>query len=213
MRKLAIMAALASTALATPAVARDNSWYVGVDAGAMIVEDTKMDFSIDDSEFIADIDDAVIVDYGTGLDIGLLGGYDFGGFRLEGELAWKRANIHEATLDPGLIGGTSAQTFDVDGHGRVFSAMVNGMLDFGDDDGWSGFVGIGGGLAKVKLNVEDEGDEIDADDSDGVFAWQVMAGVRRAVSANIDLGLKYRFFTTTTFKLGDVEDGGRLEGR
>ena len=50
MRKLAIMAALASTALATPAVARDNSWYVGVEGGAMIVEDTKLDFDIDDGE-------------------------------------------------------------------------------------------------------------------------------------------------------------------
>ena len=44
MRKLAIMAALASTALATPAVAVDNSWYVGVEGGAMIVEDANLDF-------------------------------------------------------------------------------------------------------------------------------------------------------------------------
>ena len=39
MRKLAIAVALASTALATPAVARDNSFYVGVEGGIMIVED------------------------------------------------------------------------------------------------------------------------------------------------------------------------------
>ena len=39
MRKLAIVMALASTALATPALARDKAWYVGVEGGAMIVED------------------------------------------------------------------------------------------------------------------------------------------------------------------------------
>ena len=37
MRKLAISLALASTALASPALARDDQWYVGVDGGAMIV--------------------------------------------------------------------------------------------------------------------------------------------------------------------------------
>jgi opacity protein-like surface antigen len=82
MRKLAIMAALATTALATPAVARDHSWYVGVDAGAMIVEDTKLDFS---NDLGSDVNDAIILDYDLGYDIGLNGGYDFGGFRLEGE--------------------------------------------------------------------------------------------------------------------------------
>ncbi len=39
MRKTAILLALASTALAAPAFARDKSWYVGVEGGGMIVED------------------------------------------------------------------------------------------------------------------------------------------------------------------------------
>ena len=43
MRKLAIAVALASTALATPALARDKAWYVGVEGGAMIVEDIHFD--------------------------------------------------------------------------------------------------------------------------------------------------------------------------
>ena len=42
MRKLAISLALASTALASPALARDDQWYVGVDGGAMIVEDLSL---------------------------------------------------------------------------------------------------------------------------------------------------------------------------
>ena len=43
MRKLAVAMALASTALATPALARDDSWYVGVEGGAMIVQDLHFD--------------------------------------------------------------------------------------------------------------------------------------------------------------------------
>ena len=52
MRKLAIVVALSSTVLATPALARNSAWYVGGDFGAMIVEDIDFDFGItaDDPE-------------------------------------------------------------------------------------------------------------------------------------------------------------------
>ncbi|HEX5535627.1 MAG TPA: flagellar motor protein MotB, partial [Sphingobium sp.] len=39
MRKLALAAALATTALASPAFARDDAWYIGAHGGGMIVED------------------------------------------------------------------------------------------------------------------------------------------------------------------------------
>ena len=83
MRKLAIAMALASTALATPAVARDNSWYVGVEGGPMIVEDIDLDY--DDGTLA--INDAINIDHNTGFDVDLIGGYDFGAFRVEGEIA------------------------------------------------------------------------------------------------------------------------------
>ncbi len=95
--------------------------------------------------------------------------------------------------------------FDVDGKVRVLSAMVNGLLDFGDDDGWNGYVGGGVGVARVKYTLDQE-DFGSVSESDGTFAWQVIAGVRKAVSANVDLGLKYRFFNTTKYKFGD-DDG------
>ena len=47
MRKLAIAMALASTAMATPAVARDHSFYAGLEGGVMWVED--VDFNYADS--------------------------------------------------------------------------------------------------------------------------------------------------------------------
>ena len=39
-----LLVAAAVAAIATPAVARDNSAYVGVDLGPMWVEDTEFDF-------------------------------------------------------------------------------------------------------------------------------------------------------------------------
>src|SRR3546814_1628464 len=60
MRKLAVAVALASTALASPALARDNSWYVGVGGGVMLVEDMDLD--------IGSIDNAGTVEHRKGYD-------------------------------------------------------------------------------------------------------------------------------------------------
>ena len=43
MRKLVIGLAMASSALASPTLARDGAWYVGVQGGPMIVEDIDID--------------------------------------------------------------------------------------------------------------------------------------------------------------------------
>jgi outer membrane protein OmpA-like peptidoglycan-associated protein len=84
-------------------------------------------------------------------------------------------------------------TGDIDGDVRVLSAMINGMLDFGEDGDWNGYVGGGVGLASVKYHIDETDPNLG--DSDGTFAWQVIAGVRKAVSSNIELGLKYRSST------------------
>src|SRR6187549_2892472 len=103
MRKLAILAAFASTTLATPALAVDNAWYVGVEGGAMIVEDTNFDFFTSDTDFV-DTKDAIQVDHNVGVDVDLIGGYDFGGFRVEAELGYKSASLDQALLLGGFTG-------------------------------------------------------------------------------------------------------------
>ena len=45
MRKFAIAVALASTALAAPAIARDNSPYVGIEGGGMLEQNTNFDYA------------------------------------------------------------------------------------------------------------------------------------------------------------------------
>ena len=81
--------------------------------------------------------------------------------------------------------------------------MGNAMFDFGDDDGISGFVGGGAGIARVKANnyrvFANQGAFLD--DSDSRFAWQAIAGVRQAITDNLDVTLKYRFFNVDDVKM------------
>jgi len=213
MRKLAIAMALASTALATPAVARDQSFYVGVEGGVMLVEDTDFDVSNLVAGTVTNFDDAITVNHDYGYDVDLIGGYDFGMVRVEGEVGYKRASIDDIAITTAL-GGRAG--LDSEGSVRVWSAMANALLDFGDDDGLSGFVGGGIGLANVRYKMDVAAisrDRLDigGTDSDRSLAWQAIAGIRAAISPNIDLGLKYRYFNV---KKLDFDSGiSALDGR
>src|SRR4051812_27905342 len=182
MRKLAIAVALSSTLLATPAFARNGAWYVGGEFGAMIVEDTHVRVGATDNAFI--------IDHHYGYDGGLFVGYDLGAFRIEAEAAYKHANADNITNTialPGQNRATFATNNVAAGNATALSFMVNGLLDFGDDDGISGFVGGGVGIARVKYNnirIFSNQAGAFADDSDSRLAWQVVAGVRQAVSDN-----------------------------
>ena len=95
MRKLAIVVALSSTVLATPALARNSAWYVGGDFGGMIVEDINFDFGLTPT----------VPSSRCGSDraqprlrlstAALFVGYDLGAFRIEAEVAYKRATVDD----------------------------------------------------------------------------------------------------------------------
>src|SRR5690349_11942619 len=200
MRKLAIAMALSSTLLATPAFARDGAMYVGGEFGAMIVEDMSVD--------IGTVDNAVTLNHEYGYDGGVFVGYDFGAFRLEGEVSYKKADLddYQTTIRLPLEGALFAAGREAGGSSSALSFMINGMLDFGDDDGISGFVGGGVGMARVKANNQ----RVFAntapylDDGDSKLAWQVFAGVRQAISDNIDVTVKYRFFNVEGLRFEDI---------
>ena len=202
MRKLAIAAALASTAIATPAVARDHSLYVGLEGGAMIVEDMNLHYT----DATHSIPNGYIENFGTGWDVDAIAGYDFGVFRLEGELGYKHANADGVNVDPTVSPNLSG---NLDG-GRVnvLSGMINALLDFGNEDGLSGYIGGGAGLANVKLRAATGTPGAHAlSDSDSHFALQAIAGVRYAVSQNIDVGIKVRHFEARNLKFSDTFNG------
>lgn len=173
MRKLVIGLALASTAIATPALARDNSWYIEGDFGAMIVEDADLK--------INGVSNADTADFSAGFDGGVALGYDFGPFRLETEASYRQASFKGSN-------GPDASNL---------TFMVNGLLDFGPDDGLQGFVGGGAGVGRVKYDIYD--------DSDTGFAWQAIAGIRAPISSHVDVGLKYRFSNVNKVNFVDFD--------
>ena len=214
MRKLAITLALASTALATPALARDNSWYVGLEGGAMIVEDIHFD--------VNGVSDVGKIDHHYGWDVDGNIGYDFGGFRIETEVGYRQAVVDTFSSNIGFPAYTpNGQLFVTNpgiqaragGKTSALSFMLNGLLDFGDDNSLQGFVGGGVGVARVKADnyaINPNGSFLD--DSDTVFAWQAVAGVRAPITSHLDVSLKYRFFNADNVKLVDIL-GNQVEGR
>ena len=214
MRKLAMIMALASTALATPALARDKAWYVGVEGGAMIVED--IDYSIVGTATTRSGTGTVDHDYGYDVD-GVIG-YDFGAFRLETEVGYRSATVDAYRTNGAAVpvSGTAqlpaGNYTNFGGRTSALSFMVNGLLDFGPDDGLQGFVGGGAGVARVKARIDPTNSYRLLDDSDTVFAWQALAGIRAPLSDNIDVSLKYRFFNADNVRLLDAR-GSSYDGR
>ena len=209
MRKYLLAATAAAAVVATPAMARDGSVYVGIEGGVLFPKDNDADVFADftttpgtptgpaDTTY----EDMFGVDYKRGIDVDAIIGYDFGMFRLEGEIGYKRSKVNKFEIDdsdiaalnaalnrpsgpgdpgaPGLA-ALSANDFDLDGRIKVWSAMVNGLVDFGNEDGLSFYVGAGAGRAKAKA----------FGDSDSAWAFQGIVGARYAVSRNVDIGLK-----------------------
>ena len=104
--KTYILAAVAAAAIATPAYAQSSGPYIGIEGGILFPKDTNVDADvnfIDDDFDDVTFDNVLDVDYKRGWDLDLIGGYDFGGFRVEGELGLKRAKIDELQLDEDFI--------------------------------------------------------------------------------------------------------------
>src|SRR5690606_29712982 len=131
-------------------------------------------------------------------------GYDFGMFRAETEVSFRRAEESEYTV-PGTVYDNSR----VGGGAESLSFMLNGLVDFGPDDGFQGFIGGGVGVARTKIAaiVNPLFPDHSVTDTDTRFAWQLLAGVRAPLNDKIDIGLKYRFFNQYHIDL--VGDDGR----
>jgi len=155
------------------------------------------------------------VDYDTGRDLGVTAGYDFGLVRAELELSNKRAG-HDGYnfFLAGFFGGDT-DGFIAHGKTRVNSAMVNVLLDAPVAPGVTLFAGPGIGLASVKMDMRfDDNDpnfgdatELNTTIKDSSVAFQAIAGARFAVTPQLEIGAKYRYFEATKIRDGyDVED-------
>ena len=211
MRKFAVALALTTTALAGPAVARDKAWYVGLEAGASLVQNQLFDIARPGTPVVV-VDDGIRVRHEIGYAVGGNIGYDFGGFRAEFEVGYKDSNLDQTTIEQAIpaipvsvsygVGATvvpklGVNTTAADGNARVLSFMANGLFDFGGKDKDVGaYLGGGAGIARVQHYQYQNAKFGPAfiNDSDTGIAWQILAGVYKPLSDHVDVGLKYRFF-------------------
>ena len=186
---LAAASAAAIATIATPAAARDRSGYVAVDAGLMW---SKSSLSSDFTDsyycdgyfgsYFSDCHIGIGNKNKMGYDIDFRGGYDFGMFRLEGEVAYKSAKRKSESFISDVL--------DIDTGGKTtnWSVMLNGLFDFGNDDGINFSVGGGLGWSKTKHRFDFDAafaydgeyyfEDLGGSVSKSKFAWQLLAEVR-----------------------------------
>ncbi|MEO6381486.1 MAG: outer membrane beta-barrel protein [Nitrobacter sp.] len=206
MRKM-IIGVLLLTCSAGAAQARDDDFYVGVEAGVTLVDGDDLTFT---PGAVAAGNGTVELGYDRGIDGGAFFGYDFGPVRIEAEASYRSAGLGTVNSDF-TVGSVIVAGPRPAGGGKVtaVSFMGNAMLDFGKNDGLSFFVGGGVGYAKIRY----EGLQVPStqsaflDDGDAGFAWQLIAGVRHPISNNIDITARYRFFNAGDAQM--VGFGGR----
>ena len=199
MRKLAIAVALASTAMATPAVARDHSFYAGLEGGVMSSRtwtstSKRLRTSLNGAHHHASIAVSILMllrvttsvwfaSKAKSVQAGVVN-------QLELELPPIGCGYRSPTSTPMArpcpfsYGQLPARLRRRRRPGAVTSAAVS----------------VSPGQARsvrTRRPTALSASRI----ATAAFAWQAIAGVRYAVSPNIDLGLKYRFFNVSDASL------------
>lgn len=218
-----LSAAAASVAIAIPTIAQAGSLYFGIEAGLLFGRPNDIDevvaftTSQSPSSPLAppgigglEFDDTYIVSYKKGYDVDLIGGYDFGVFRLELELGQRSVGIRELKADetadsllevlnselnrPSSAPGVGAPSlpaladrdFDLSGKVRAQSVMVDGLFDLPVSKRATLYGG--GGLGRSWVST--------LGDTDTALAWQYVLGARYRVSDHVELGIKHRYFNS-----------------
>ena len=199
MRKL-LMVATASFAVATPALAAAQGPYVGIEGGVTFPRSSDLDVILNNT---TTYDNGYRLKYKDGIDVDAIAGYKLGPIRLEAEGGYKRAKVKSLGVstplvtDVGTAAGTTATADDFSAGNRigVKTLMANALLDsnFGNSR-FGGYVGGGAGRAWASMSG----------DKDSAWAYQGIAGLRYAVSPNVDAGVKYRYFRTGTLGFDDA---------
>lgn len=158
--------------------------YAGASGLLAFVSDADLD--LPDCPSCAD---TLSTDPGFGL--AAVAGYRLGtGLRLEGEIAYRQNDLDEISLE-GL--GTAA----VDGDATALAVMGNLFYDFATGTPVTPYLGLGVGFARIAVDSAD----LDVDDSDTVFAYQVKVGLLAPVTPRLALVGGYTYFATSDPKI------------
>lgn len=201
-----IAATIALCALPTLACAagRPGGYFSGF-LGFNQTKDATMETTDFAAVPVSTFDDRLQFD--SGIYIGGTGGYDFGMFRLEGELSYRNADINKINNDRG-----------VDRNLGMLAAMFNGWFDLENPSPVTPYWGAGIGI--VSLHFDDDyfdrtsGDPIFYEDTASTYAIQAGGGLEFAITPRFSMDLGYRYFKTGTAtfdKNWDLENKLKVE--
>ena len=181
MKRLLVMTVFTLVLITTSAQAGDKGQYVSFNLGLSLASDS--DLSV------------VGVDIGTisfdpGFNIGGALGYNYGNIRAEFEISYHALDMDKLSIP--LAIPPCPCSGSVDGDASALSFMMNGYYDFHSaNNPWVPYFGGGVGGAKVTADLG-----LGGDDSDTVFAYQLMAGLGLNINRFATLTLSYRYFAT-----------------
>lgn len=197
-------------AIAAPAFAADSGPYVGIEGGVTFPRNTDLDIILNDTSATppttATFNNGFIVDHKTGWNVDAIAGYKLGIIRLEAEGGYQRASTKSLGVSSALLGAVStdsdttatAADFGTGSHIGVKYLTANALLD-GDFGGGFGAY-AGGGVGRAWASFEG--------DKDSAMALLGIAGVRYAVTPNVDLGVKYQYLHTGRLNFNDAFTAG-----
>ncbi len=170
--------------------------YVSGFIGATV----PVDKNVTSNDFLTGASFTDRVDFDTGVDVGGTAGYDFGLFRLEGELSYKYSKIKSITDT-----ADNFQFLSPDGDLGVFAMMFNGFFNLPNYTPITPYWGGGLGFANLHLSdtrgIDTRGGTpqqalLYGRGDDTVFAYQAGAGLEIALDRRLSLDLGYRYFGT-----------------
>jgi opacity protein-like surface antigen len=201
-----LAAAATAAAYATPAFAGANGPYVGIEGGVALPQTTDLDVILNNTSVTPNTSATYTNGYSvkakTGYDVDLLAGYKLGLLRLEAEAGHQRARVKSLTVsaplltDVGTASGTpvTAANFPAGNHIGVTKLMANALLDSDLGSRFGGYLGGGAGRAWTSYTGN----------KDSAWAYQGIAGLRYALTPNLDAGVKYEYFRTGRLNFGDA---------
>ena len=203
MRKFMTAAAVASVAIASPAFA--DGPYVGIEGGVTLPRSTDLDIILNNTSVTPNTSvtysNGERAKFKTGWNADALAGYKLGLFKLEVQGGYQRANLKSLSASTTLLNdvsaatGTTATAANFPGSRvGVTYVLANALLDSDFGGGFGGYIGGGAGRAWVSYSG----------DRDNAWAFDGTAGLRYALTPNLDAGVKYQYLRTAKLNFDDA---------
>lgn len=201
-----LLAAAAAAVIATPAFAAANGPYVGIEGGVTLPQNTDLDVILNNTSAspvtTTRYGSGYSVDHKTGWNVDAIAGYKLGLIRLEVEGGYQRAPTKSFSASPTLLSavGTAADAtvtsadLGIGGRVGVTYLTANALLDSDFGGGFGGYAGGGIGRAWASFSG----------DKDNAMAYTAIAGLRYALTPNVDAGLKYQYLHTGKLNFNDA---------